>query len=159
MAEWTMPKGVNKGELVIESAPDRNCMEKFKDRVEKTLNRHGVLAVVTSEVTNELAIAVSHAYTMRNFGLTSPGPGRRPSAASNVLSVEIFDILKSHGLRGNWMACGDDEEDGIPGLAAELESIAQTAFREAQGHQIGIQARPARISEARKRLGKLHRNS
>jgi len=40
---------------------------------------------------------------------------------------------------------------------AELEAIAQTAFRQACGEQVGVMARPARISKARKTLGKVHR--
>jgi hypothetical protein len=73
------------------------------------------------------------------------------------LAIDIADILSDECLRGNWLAPGDDEEDGVPGLVAELEAIAQTAFKQACGSDIGIAARPARITEARRLLGKVTR--
>ena len=79
------------------------------------------------------------------------------SGPANLLSVNVTDLLREHGLRGNWLHPGDDEEHGTIGPVAELEAIAQTAFREACGDQAAVMARPARISKARKTLGKVHR--
>jgi hypothetical protein len=41
---------------------------------------------------------------------------------------------------------------------ADLEAIAQTVFGLARGDEVGTLTRPARISEARKTLGDIHRN-
>ena len=43
-------------------------------------------------------------------------------------------------------------------LWPKLEAVAQTAFREACSEPNGVAARPARISKARKMLGKIHRS-
>ena len=79
------------------------------------------------------------------------------SGPAYLLSVNVDDLLGKQGLRGNWLQPGDDEEHGAIGPVAELEAIAQTAFREACGEQAGVMARPARITKARKTLGKVHR--
>jgi hypothetical protein len=78
------------------------------------------------------------------------------SGPACLLSVNVADLLKEHGVRGNWLRLGDDDEEYV-GPVTELEAIAQTAFREACGEQVGVMARPARISKARKTLGKVHR--
>jgi len=44
------------------------------------------------------------------------------------------------------------------GIVAELESIAQSAFCQAQGEYRSVTCRPARISQSRKILGKVFRN-
>src|SRR5262249_14820692 len=72
-------------------------------------------------------------------------------------SVNVADLLKKHGVRGNWLQLGDETEHGAMGPVAELEALAQTAFRQACGDQAAVMARPARISKARKTLGKVHR--
>jgi hypothetical protein len=67
--------------------------------------------------------------------------------------VNVADLLMKNGIRGNCIDLGE------PGLVAELEAIAQTAFRLACGEGEGVLARPARIGNARKTLGKVHRHS
>jgi hypothetical protein len=63
-----------------------------------------------------------------------------------------------HEIRGNWLGGGTEEEDGQLGIVAELEAVALAALREACKIDKGVVARPARISEARKLLGKIERN-
>jgi hypothetical protein len=101
--------------------------------------------------------AVSYAYVGRDFRLEKDGRGRPPNVSKNILSCDISDSLRDAGIRGNWLAQGDVEEDGVPGLVAELEAIAQTYLGQACGKPSGVMARPARISDARKLLGCISR--
>ena len=82
-------------------------------------------------IVNALFDEASWAFAGRNHKLIAEGRGRPVSGPANVLSVNVDDLLREHGLRGNWLQPGDDEEHGDIGLVAELEAIAQTAFREA----------------------------
>src|SRR5215831_5218358 len=131
------------------------------------------------------AVAKSLRHSRQCRKLAAEGRGR-PASVAAFLSVNAADLLKKEGLRGNWLQLGDDEEDGPIGLVAELEAIAQTAFRQAthrlqrhlsgelrretelekvvcpdesagQSKQAGVMARPARISKARRILGKVFR--
>jgi hypothetical protein len=129
----------------------------LRRRIGHVLERHGVPDEVIAKIDSALFDQVSWAYAERDYKLVAEGPGHPMSGAANLLSVNVDDLLREHGLRGNWRLPGDDEEQGPIGLVAELEAIAQTAFREACGEQAGVMARPARITEAHKMLGKVHR--
>jgi hypothetical protein len=76
-----------------------------------------------------------------------------PAIGMRFESVNVADILKKHGVQGNWQAW-----PGNAGPVAELEAVAQTAYRMACGGKVGALTRPARISEARKTLGDIHRS-
>jgi hypothetical protein len=121
------------------------------------LRRQGHTDDVVDRVLPQVVDAVSWAYVGRQNQLTRVGPGRPPAASRNVLSIDIADILSREGLRGNWLAAGDDNEDGVLGPVAEIEAIAQTAYKQACGSCMGAAGRPARVTEARKLLGKVTR--
>ena len=65
---------------------------------------------------------VSWTYAGSEHKLVTEGRGRSVSGPANLLSVNVDDLLKAHGLRGNWLKLGDDEEHGAIGLVAELEA-------------------------------------
>jgi hypothetical protein len=146
------------GEFSIGSLP-AEIEEALRRRSRHVLERHGVADEVIGNIVNDLVHQVSLAYVEREYKLVAEGPGRPVFASANLLSVNVDDLLRKHGLRGNWRLPGDDEEQGPIGPVAELEAIAQTAFREACGTQAGVMARPARITEAHKMLGKVHRTN
>jgi hypothetical protein len=129
----------------------------LRQRIRKVLERHGVSDETIAKIMSALIYEVSCVYAGREHKLDAEGPGRPACGPGYLLSVNVADLLKEHGFRGNWLQLGDDEEGGPIGLVAELEAIAQTAFRQACGEQAGVTARPARISMARKKLGKVHR--
>jgi hypothetical protein len=125
----------------------------LRRRSKNVLERYGISDEIIGNIVNDLVHQVSFAYVEREYKLVAEGPGRPVSASANLLSVNIDDLLREeHGVRGNWLQPGDDEEHGTIGPVAELEAIAQSAFRQA-----GVMARPARITKARKTLGKVHR--
>jgi hypothetical protein len=143
------------GEMGIASLP-ADVEEALRQRSRNVLERHGVSYEVIGKVVSALFDEVSWAHAGRKHKLDAEGRGR-PASVAALLSVNVADLLMKEELRGNWLQPGDDEEDGHIGLVAELEAITQTAFREACGEQAGVMARPARISKARKTLGKVHR--
>jgi hypothetical protein len=149
MRKWT-------GEMCIASFPAK-IEGVLRQRIRHVLERHGVPDEVIGKIVNDLVHQVSWAYAEREFKLDAEGPGRPVSGPANLLSVNVADLLREHGLRGNWLKLGDDEEHGAIGPVAELETYALGAFREACGEQAGVMARPARIAKAHKTLGKVHR--
>jgi hypothetical protein len=152
------PKPRWTGEVGMASLPAK-IENDLRRRAKNVLERHGVADEVANKIVVELVEEVTWAYAGRAHKLESGGPGRPLRGADNLLAVNVADLLKKQGIRGNWLSLGDDEEDGLPGPVAELEAIAQTAFREACGEEKGVRARPARISKARKTLGKIERFS
>jgi hypothetical protein len=144
------------GKIGIESLP-AEIQKTLRRRIRNVLERHDASDDVICKVVSALIDEVSWAYAGREHKLDAEGPGHPVSGPANLLSVNVTDLLTKHGLRGNWLHLCDDEEHGTIGAVAELEAIAQTAFREACGDQAAVMARPARISEARKMLGKVYR--
>src|SRR5262245_17453308 len=142
-----------KGKFGSASLPAK-VEEALRQRTRNVLGRYGVSDEVIGRVVSALVDEVSWACAGREHKLDAEGRGR-PASVAALLSVNVADLLKKEGLRGNWLQLGDDE--GPVGPVAELEAIAQTAFRQACGEQVGVMARPARISKARKTLGKVHR--
>ena len=126
-------------------------------RITNVLQRHGVSGEIIAQIVSALIDEVSWAYAGREHKLEAEGPGRPVSGPVNLLSVNVDDLLGKHGVRGNWLQFDADKEQRAIGPVAELETIAQTAFREACGEQVGAMARPARITTAHKTLGKVHR--
>src|SRR5262249_15187161 len=110
-------------------------------------------------IIGEVIDEVSYAYAGRAHKLVRGGAGRPPNGPANLLSVNVADMLTRHGVRGNWQGLSDEDENGEIGPVAELEAVALTALQVACGAEVGAMARPARISEARKMLGKVHRNA
>lgn len=147
MRKWT-------GSFESGSLPD-HISDDFQKWVGNALHRHGVPPADAQEILRELTDVVSFAYVGRNHKLEQPGAGRPLNGTANLLSVELADVLSKYGIRGNWL---DPSWAGNTGLVAELEAMAQTALRQACGDVNGIAARPARITKARKTLGKVHRN-
>jgi hypothetical protein len=147
MRRWT-------GNFESGSLPDQISND-FQKWVKNALNRHAVPCTDAEAILKELIDAVSFAYVGRKHKLEQTGAGRPLRGSANLLSVEVADLLRKYGIRGNWL---DTSWAGNTGLAAELEAIAQTALRLACGEACGVAARPARISKARKTLGKVHRN-
>lgn len=156
MGNWKMP-GNAPSKLLCGQLPDP-IVHSLRTRVTNVLQSCGASDPVTHQVTSRIIDVVSHAYVARNFKLTSAGAGRPPDGPSNLLSIEIEEVLKNSGISGNWLLPGDDKEDGAIGPIAEIEAIAQTAFRQSCGKERAAMARPARITDARKRLGPLIRN-
>lgn len=114
----------------------------------------GTAQAIVEEITNE----VSWAFVGRNHKLERGGRGRPAEGVANLLSVNVADILMNHKIRGNWLGGGTEDEDGDMGIVAEVEAVALAALREACETPVGVMARPARISEGRKMLGKVERN-
>src|SRR5215813_1485221 len=144
-------------QLTIGQGLPAEIQNAFRERSRNVLKRHRIADELIDKIVSTLVHQVSWAYTEREYKLEAEGPGRPMSGPACLLSVNVADLLREHGLRGNWLQLGDDEEHGPVGPVAELEAIAQTAFRQACGEQVGVMARPARISKARKTLGKVHR--
>ena len=144
------------GEFGIGSLP-AEIEEALRRRSTHVLKRLGISDEGIGEIVSALVWEVSCAYAGREHKLEGEGPGRPVSGPASLLSVNVADLLKKHGVLGNWLQPGDDEEHGTIGPVAELEAIAQSAFREACGEQAGAMARPARITKARKTLGKVYR--
>jgi hypothetical protein len=147
MREWT-------GEFGCGSLPN-DIRKDLGRRIRKILKRHAVPYPDTKEIVRELIDEVSFAYAGRKHDLQQNGAGRPTNGAASVLSVRVADILKNYGIRGNWLGPG---WAGQTGPVAELEAAAQTALRLACGGANGVMARPARISKARKTLGKVQLN-
>jgi hypothetical protein len=145
------------GNIGIASLPNE-IKKDLRRRIKKTLNRHAVPFTDTKEIVRELTDEVSFAYSGRKHKLEQSGAGRPLNGPANLLSVNVADVLMRHGVRGSWLGYGDDNEAGKIGPVAELEAIAQTAYREACDEPGAVMARPARISKARKILGKIDRN-
>ena len=125
-------------------------------RITNILDRHGLGDRL--DIVQELVDEVSWAFAGSNHKLKRDGRGRPVDGPEKLLAVRIADVLMKHGIHGNWVGPGDQEEDGEIGIVAELEAIAQCALREAQGEDRAVMCRPARISEGRKILGKVFRN-
>ena len=145
------------GEMGIASLP-AEIEEALRRRIRHVLERHGVRDEVITKIVSALLDEVSWAYAGREHKLDAEGRGRPVSGPASVLSVNVDDLLREHGLRGNWLQPGDNEEQGAIGPIAEVEAIAQTAFREACDEQVASMARPARITKAHETLGKVRRN-
>jgi hypothetical protein len=143
-------------QLTIGQGLPAEIQKALRRRSRHVLERHGIADELIDKIVSALVHQVSWAYNEREYKLEAEGPGRPVSGPACLLSVNVADLLKEHGVRGNWLRLGDDDEEYV-GPVTELEAIAQTAFREACGEQVGVMARPARISKARKTLGKVHR--
>jgi hypothetical protein len=152
MRKWVNPGGP--GTISCGTLPSE-IEEQLRRRTTNVLKRHGQTCDVIDKVVPRIFDAVSYAFAGRNLRFEKQGPGRPADVAGNILSSEVASVLGNAGLRGNWLAPGDAEEDGAPGLVAELEAIAQSAYKKASGSTAGTASRPARISEAKKLLGKI----
>jgi hypothetical protein len=150
MRRWT-------GKLGSGSLEDKT-VKTLRGRIENILDRHAVPSAAAQEIVEELTDEVSWAFAGREHKLQRGGRGRPADGPANLLSVNVADILMKHKIRGSWLGAGTEEEDGQMGIVAELEAVALAAFREACETEVGVLARPARISEARKMLGKIKRN-
>ena len=144
------------GKMGIASLP-AEIQETLRRRIRNVLERRGACDDLIRKVVRAIIDEVSWAYAGREHKLEAEGPGRPVSGPVNLLSVNVDDLLGKHGVRGNWLQFDADKEQRAIGSVAELETIAQTAFREACGEQAAAMARPARITTAHKTLGKVHR--
>jgi hypothetical protein len=127
--------------------------KQLRQRTANILNRHGHSDRL--DIVQELVDEVSWAFAGSNHELKRDGRGRPVDGPEKLLAVRIADVLMKHEIRGNWVGLGDHEEDGQMGIVAEVEAIALSALREAQGADPSVTCRPARISESRKILGKV----
>jgi hypothetical protein len=150
MRKWT-------GKLSCGSLEDKT-MQTLRGRIENILGRHAVPSAEAQEIIEELTDEVSWAFAGRDHKLERGGRGRPADGPANLLSVNVADVLMKHKIRGSWLGGGTEEEDGQLGIVAELEAVSLAALREACGSEVGVMARPARISEARKMFGKIERN-
>jgi len=148
MFRWT-------GDFRCASLP-KKAEEDLRRRTANILGRHGLGDRL--DIIQDVVDEVSLAFAGSNHELKRDGRGRPVDGPEKLLAVCIADVLMKHGIRGNWVGLGDQEEDGEIGIVAELESIALSALRQAQGEDPSVTCRPARISEARRILGKVHRN-
>ena len=171
MREWNGP---TRG-----GAVDTEIIEELNSRVRNCLSSCPLTPSEIDKIVHDTAKAVQYAFVGRDNQLISNKPGRPARAAQTLLAKEVPDILEKNGIRGNWMALGDDEEDGEIGVVALAESYAQSALSDAIGrHQQivdqaaideqngttiavnnakAVSARPARLSKAGRVLGKLIR--
>jgi hypothetical protein len=148
--QWSGPPGIVSLPEVVEKAATMRC--------KNVLQRHGVSADKVPGLVQELIDQLGYAHAAKKHTLDAGGRGRPLDGAKNILSAVVADILGEHGVRGNWLLPGDEEEDGAAGPVAEIETILQSALEEANGGQVSTVARPARVSKARKTLGKVHRS-
>ena len=144
-------------QLTIGQGLPAEIQKALRRRSRHVLERHGIADELIDKIVSALVHQVSWAYNEREYKLEAEGPGRPVSGPACLLSVNVADLLQKHGVRGNWLQLGDEKEHGAMGPVAELEAIAQTALRQACGKEAAVMARPARISKARKTLGKVHR--
>jgi hypothetical protein len=133
-------------------------MKTLRGRIKNILTRHAVPLDKAEDIVTELTDEVSWAFVGHKHKLERGGRGRPTDGPANLLSVNVADALKKHEIRGNWLGGNTEEEDGQLGIVAELEAVALAALRDACKLEKGVMARPARISEARKLLGKIERN-
>lgn len=144
------------GELLPPVSLPPDVERLLAQRCKAILMSRGLASAVVQQIVSELIDEVSFSYAGREHKLELDGAGRPPNGPANILSSNIADLLKRHGIRGNWV--GYTDLDGLTGPVAELEAIAQTALREACGDLGGVLARPARISKSRRILGKILRS-
>jgi len=130
--------------------------EELRQRTTKILDRHGLGG--RSDIVQEIVDEVSWALAACKHELKQGNRGRPVNAPEKLIAVLVPEVLKKHGVRGNWLSTGDDEEEGVMGIVAELEAVAQAALRQARNQVRGTMSRPARTSEARRILGKVFRN-
>jgi hypothetical protein len=150
-ALWTIPANVAKNKTATPVPLTFPAIGLLRLRLAQ---RAGEQWVYPSLVGQSHVIGLPKVWAGRSRRFEKQGPGRPADVAGNILSSEVANVLGNAGLRGNWLAPGDAEEDGAPGLVAELEAIAQSAYKEASGSMAGAVSRPARISEAKKLLGR-----
>jgi hypothetical protein len=127
-------------------------------RCKSVLLSHGFPADEVDELIRNLIHQLGYAFAARKHQLGAGERGRPPDGSANILSAVVADILAEHGIRGNWLLPGDEEEHGLAGPVAEIEAILQSELRQADGEEVAAMARPARISKAHKTLGKIHRS-
>ena len=133
----------------VEEALRRRCRNIF-------INRSKLAENAAEQIAQVIVDEVSFAFVGRGHELSHNGRGRPIKGTSLLLSARIADILEQSGIRGKWRALSDDDEDAAVGIVAELEAVALTALQQAWTRPPnGAKARPARISEARKVLGKI----
>jgi hypothetical protein len=156
--EWKSSSTFRSDDIPEDARPQTDCgslpakIEKdLRSQIKQALSRHDL--PIAKEVVEEIVEEVSYAYAGRQHVLKANGAGRPPNGTAMLLSVNIADLLDKHGIQGNWQTW-----PGQAGPVADLEAIAQTAFRLACGDEVGALTRPARISEGRKILGKVLRN-
>ena len=130
--------------------------EELRRRTMKILDRHGLGD--QTDIVQEIVDEVSWALAACKHELKRGNRGRPVNAPEKLVAVLVPDVLNKHGVRGNWLSTGDDEEEGGMGIVAELEAVAQAALRQARSQECETMSRPARISESRKILGKVFRN-
>lgn len=132
--------------------------EEVRRRVSAVLARDKMPEPEIAALVERLIEETTHAFLLDGAILPAPGRGKPRDAARDILSALVSEILAAKGLRGNTLGIADDEDDipGTPGLVSELESIVMTARDQAvDSNAPGVAARPARISNARKLLGKI----
>jgi hypothetical protein len=142
------------GRFACGSLPDQ-VRKDLRRRIKKILTDHGVPFADTKELVRELTDEVSFAYAGRGHTLEQVGAGRPTKAPEMLLAARVADILNAYGVRGNWL---DSSWAGQTGPVTRLEAAAQTALRQACGGAMGVMARPASISDARRLLGKVYVN-
>jgi len=101
--------------------------------------------------------AVKVAVYWHGLTLRSKGAGRPADGAGQMLSSEIYELFRLHGISGNSLE--PDEDLYKVGVITEVEAAAQTARKLILGigDGTGVMARPARTSEARKLIGRVER--
>lgn len=132
--------------------------EALRTRLENALLRNGVGQEDRGPIIERLVEETTHGVLLNGSKLPAQGRGKPRDAAREYLSAVTGSLLSGCGLAGVTLGAADDEDDvpGTPGLIAEIESIVMTARDQAVNPSApGVAARPARISNARKTLGKI----
>src|SRR5260370_18143170 len=115
-------------------------MQGLRGRIANILDRHAVPFAEAQEIIEELTDEVSWAFAGREHKLERGGRGRPADGPTNLLSVNVADILMKHKMRGSWLDGGTEEEDGQMGIVAELEAVPLAAFRQACSIKAGSTA-------------------
>ena len=144
MYKWTGAPGC--------ASLEKDVEEELRRRATNILDRHGLGDRL--DIAQELIDEVSWALAASQHKLTRSGRGRPVDGPEKLLAVLVPELLKRHGVRGNWV----QGSDGEIGVVSELEAVSQAALRQARKHERETISRPARTSEARRILGNVHRN-
>jgi hypothetical protein len=127
-------------------SPLPNTILNMERLVHKVIERHSVPPDFWDHLIKGVTDAVMNALFWNGITFGSNGAGRRVDVPGQLLSSEVDQLFRSCGITGNSLRSRHDEI----GVIAETEAVARTVLRQILGDEIGVMARPARISAARR---------
>ena len=129
----------------------KEVLTELQSRTANILKRHDLGD--RQDIVEKLVDEVSWALAASQHKLARTGRGRPVDAPEKLVAALVPDVLKTSSIRGNWLL-GDDGEIGI----VPTRGHTQAALRQARKQDRETMSRPARTSDARRILGKIHRN-